>query len=414
MRVAIVSEHASPLAALGEQDTGGQNVHVAELAAALGARGHEVVVHTRRSAPGDPETVESAPGVRVHHVDAGPPHPLGKDDLPPYMGEFAERLAEAWNRDRPHIVHAHFWMSGRAALDAAARTGIPVVQTFHALGAEKRRHQGPDDTSPPERESTERDVAHRVDRIVATSGQERRELRTWNVAHNRITVIPCAVDCGSFRPEGPAAERGDRPRILTLGRLVPRKGIRTAIGALAGVPDAELVVVGGAPPERIDADPEIAALRASAGDAGVADRVVFTGGVPRSRVPELLRSADIAVSVPWYEPFGMSTVEAMACGVPVIASHVGGHLDTVVQGVTGRLIPARDARALAYWIRLLLADPVTRESLGIAAADRAAVRYTWPLVARQTEDCYVGVLRERGRELPGPGGESSALAAGGV
>ncbi|GAA1784132.1 MULTISPECIES: glycosyltransferase [Streptomonospora] len=414
MRIAMVSEHASPLAALGEQDTGGQNVHVAELAAALGARGHEVVVHTRRSGPDEPENVELAPGVRVHHVDAGPPHPLSKDELLPYMGEFAERLAEAWQRDRPDIVHAHFWMSGRAALDAAAPTGTPVVQTFHALGTEKRRHQGPDDTSPPERESVERAVAHGVDRIVATSGQERRELRTWNVARNRIAVVPCAVDCEAFRPEGPAAERGDRPRILTLGRLVPRKGIRTAIGALAGVPDAELVVAGGAPPERIDEDPEIAALRASAEEAGVADRVVFTGGVPRSRVPELLRSADIAVNVPWYEPFGMSTVEAMACGVPVIASHVGGHLDTVVQGVTGRLVPPRDARALAYWIRMLLADPVTRESLGIAAADRAAVRYTWPRVARQTEDCYASVLRERGREVPEPAGEAAALAAGGV
>ncbi|MFD0776272.1 glycosyltransferase, partial [Streptomonospora algeriensis] len=154
--------------------------------------------------------------------------------------------------------------------------------------------------------------------------------------------------------------------------------------------------------------------RESAEEAGVADRVVFTGGVPRARVPELLRSADLAVNVPWYEPFGMSTVEAMACGVPVIASHVGGHLDTLVQGVTGRLVPPRDARTLAYWMRVLLGDPVTRESLGIAAADRAAVRYTWPLVARQTEECYESVLRERGREVPETGGASAAMAPGGV
>nr|WP_155999403.1 glycosyltransferase [Streptomonospora sp. PA3] len=410
----MVSEHASPLAALGEEDTGGQNVHVAGLARALGARGHDVVVHTRRTAPDQPETVEFAPGARVHHVAAGPPEPLSKDELPPHMGEFAAGLAEEWRRHTPDVVHAHFWMSGRAALEAAAERGVPVVQTFHALGTEKRRHQGPDDTSPPERERTEHDIAHRVDRVVATSSQERRELRTWNVPHNRIAVVPCAVDPDLFRPEGAAAERGERPRILSLGRLVPRKGIRTIIGALAGVPDAELVVAGGAPPERIGDDPQIAALRADAEEAGVADRVVFTGGVPRSQVPELLRSADIAVNVPWYEPFGMSTVEAMACGVPVIASHVGGHLDTVVQGVTGRLVPPRDARALAYWLRMLLADPVTRESLGIAAADRAAVRYTWPLVARQTEECYHSVLRERGREVPETTGASAAMAPGGV
>ncbi|MFD0775859.1 glycosyltransferase, partial [Streptomonospora algeriensis] len=250
MRIAMVSEHASPLAALGEEDTGGQNVHVAGLAKALGARGHEVVVHTRRSSPEAPETVEFAPGVRVHHVDAGPPRPLGKDELPPHMGDFADHLIRQWARRTPDVVHAHFWMSGRAALDAAAATGVPVLQTFHALGTEKRRHQGAEDTSPRERVRTEYDIAHRADRVVATSSQEKRELRTWNVAQNRITVVPCAVDPAMFSPEGPAAERGERQRILSLGRLVPRKGIRTVIGALAGVTDAELVVVGGAPPDR--------------------------------------------------------------------------------------------------------------------------------------------------------------------
>lgn len=403
----MVSEHAGPLAALGEEDTGGQNVHVAGLARALAARGHEVVVHTRRSDPAAPETIEFAPGARVHHISAGPPQPIGKDHLPPYMGEFAARLAEEWQRETPDVVHAHYWMSGRAALEAAAATGTPVLQTFHALGTEKRRHQGREDTSPRERERTEADIARRADRIVATSSVEQRELRTWNVAPGRITVVPCAVDPESFCPEGPVAERGERPRILTLGRLVPRKGIRTIIGALAGVPDAELVIAGGAPPEQAAQDPQITALRAAAETAGVADRVRFTGGVPRSRVPELLRSADLAVSVPWYEPFGMSTVEAMACGTCVLASHVGGHLDTVVHGVTGHLVPPRDARTLAYWIRTLLADPVTKESLGIAAADRAAVRYTWPLVARQTEQCYESVLRERGRPVPGTGSDAA-------
>ncbi|QBI54507.1 glycosyltransferase [Streptomonospora litoralis] len=414
MRIAMVSEHAGPLALLGEEDTGGQNVHVADLARALGARGHEVTVHTRRTRAEDPETVEFAPGVRVHHVSAGPPRPLSKDELPPHMGEFAEHLRAEWSRSSPDIAHAHYWMSGSAALEAGGATGTPVVQTFHALGVDKSRHQGEDDTSPSEREQVEADVARRVDRVVATSSLERRELRSWNVDSRRITVVPCAVDPELFRPEGRSAERGERFRILSLGRIVPRKGIRTLIGALAGVPEAELVVAGGAAPERMDADPHIAGLRAAAEEAGVADRVAFTGGVPRSEVPGLLRSADLCVNVPWYEPFGMSTVEAMACGVCVIASNVGGHLDTVVQGVTGRLVPPRDARTLAYWIRMLMADPVTRESLAIAGADRAAVRYTWPLVARQTEQCYESVLLERGREAHRPTGAAAVPTTGGV
>jgi len=412
VRIAMVSEHASPLAALGEEDTGGQNVHVADLARALGARGHHVVVHTRRTAPDQPDTIAFAPGADVHHVTAGPPHPLRKDDLPPHMDAFAARLAQHWRRTPPDIIHAHYWMSARAALQAARETGTPVIATFHALGVEKRRHQGRADTSPPERETAEADIAHRADAVIATSSAEERELRSWNLARDRIRVVPCGVDPDLFHPQGPTAQRGKRPRILALGRLVPRKGVRTLIGALAGVPGAELVVAGGAPPARIRQDPRIAALRACAREAGVAERVVFTGGLDRSDVPALLRSADIAVSAAWYEPFGMSTVEAMACGVPVIASNVGGHLDTVVSGVTGCLVPPRDARTLAYWIRVLLSDPVTRDSLGIAAADRVRARYTWPLVARQSEQCYTGVLAGRGRAVAAPAAAPAAAPGG--
>src|SRR3954467_1626489 len=95
MRIAMVSEHASPLAALGGVDAGGQNVHVAALAEAMGRRGAEVVVHTRRDDPSLPERVEMAPGVVVHHVDAGPAETVPKDDLLPYMGTFAEQLPPA-------------------------------------------------------------------------------------------------------------------------------------------------------------------------------------------------------------------------------------------------------------------------------------------------------------------------------
>lgn len=162
MRIALVSEHASPLATLGGVDAGGQNVHVAALAVALAERGNEVVVHTRRTSPGQPEAVPMAPGVTVEHVPAGPAEPLPKDELLPYMPEFGEHLARRWKAEPPDVAHAHFWMSGLATLTAAEPLRIPVVQTYHALGTVKRRWQGEADTSPPSRLAIERDIGRRA------------------------------------------------------------------------------------------------------------------------------------------------------------------------------------------------------------------------------------------------------------
>ena len=134
LRIAMVSEHASPLAVLGGVDAGGQNVFVASLAAALGARGHQVIVHTRRDDAGLPRRVAFAPNVWVEHVDAGPARPAPKDELLPWMDDFATQLYAAWVAEPPDVVHSHFWMSGRAALAAARPLGIPVAHTFHALG----------------------------------------------------------------------------------------------------------------------------------------------------------------------------------------------------------------------------------------------------------------------------------------
>src|SRR3954465_1558448 len=271
MRIAMVSEHASPLAALGGVDAGGQNVHVAALAEAVARRGAEGVGHTRRAAPGLPERVEMAPGVIVHHVDAGPPRPVPKDELLPYMGVFAEQLVEAWRSDRPDVVHAHFWMSGHAAMLAARERPVPVVQTFHALGVVKRRYQGDDDTSPEERFRIERDLVRRADEIVATCTDEVFELVRLGAARSKLTVVPCGVDLELFSPDGPRRRRrAGMRRILCVGRLVQRKGIGNVIEALAELPDTELLVAGGPPREDLAHDPEARRLPAVAQRGGVA------------------------------------------------------------------------------------------------------------------------------------------------
>lgn len=398
MRIDLVSEHASPLAAIAGADAGGQNVHVAELARALGRRGHRVRVHTRRDCPELPDRVRAAPGVTVEQVPAGPPTPLPKDELLPFMPEFGAHLARRWRAQPPDVVHAHFWMSGLAARHGVrdirdargvhrgnANSPLPVLQTFHALGVVKRRHQGAADSSPPSRLRLEAGLAREMELIIATCSDEVRELVGLGAPAQRIAVVPCGVDLDRFTPRGPRALRGGRHRILSLGRVVQRKGVETTVRALAQVPDAELVIAGGGD---ATADAELARLVTVAQSCGVRDRVSLLGPVPRPDVPALLRSADVVVSVPWYEPFGMVPLEAMACGVPVVASAVGGHLDTVADGRTGALVPPREVHALARRLRELLADPARLAGMGVAAAARARSCYGWDRVAEETELLY--------------------------
>jgi glycosyltransferase involved in cell wall biosynthesis len=403
----MVSEHASPLAAIGSVDAGGQNVHVESLARALSRAGHEVTVYTRRDSAALPERVTMTSGVVVEHLDVGPAEPVPKDSLLPLVGELGAALRARLAADVPDLVHAHFWMSGLAALSATYGSDVPVVQTFHALGVTKRRFQGAQDTSPSARIGMERALARDVDRILATSADEVGELLRMGTARARISVVPSGVDVEHFTPDGPAAGRGDRPRVLCVGRLVPRKGFETVIRALAATPEAELVIAGGPPAAALGADPEARRLMRVAERLGVADRVLLVGAVARPDMPALLRSADLVVCTPWYEPFGIVALEAMACGVPVVASATGGFLDTVVDGATGTLVPPRRPDRLADAMRRLLAEPYWREAYGTAGVDRARSRYSWDRIAVDTLAVYEDLLGLDASELEPAAGSSA-------
>ncbi|MGQ4615929.1 glycosyltransferase [Nocardia sp. R7R-8] len=396
MKIAMVSEHASPLAVLGGVDAGGQNVHVAELSAALCRQGHEVTVFTRREEADAPHTVTAEPGYRVVHVPAGPARPLPKDELLPHMVEFGVFLREQWRELRPDVVHAHFWMSGLAALSGARIADLPVVQTFHALGVVKRRHQGANDTSPADRVRLERLIAQQTDRIIATCTDEVFELARMGVPRSRTSVIPCGVDLEQFTPDGPTEPKSAEHRMISVGRLVPRKGFDTAITALTSLHDTELVLVGGPDDTELADDPEGKRLLALADELGVRDRLHMLGRVPRTRIAPLLRSADVAVCTPWYEPFGMTPLEAMACGVPVVATAVGGLIDTVVDGVTGRLIPPHEPAELAAAVGDLLTTSGLPEQYGRAGRERVETRYSWDRIATETLHAYRRVIARAG------------------
>jgi D-inositol-3-phosphate glycosyltransferase len=269
---------------------------------------------------------------------------------------------------------------------AARQIGIPVVQSFHELG----EIEAGDGT--PSRSGYERALGRAVDRVVAQSQDEARGLVRLGVPRARLTVVPAGVDSIRFSPDGPAAERDpERPRILSVGRLVEGKGFGDVIQALRYVPGAEVVVIGGPPPEQLPADPGARKLRALAEKLQVADRFRLVGRVPFADMPRWYRSADLLVAAPWQGQFDASALEAMACGVPIVGTVVGGLTDTVVDGLTGDLVPARDPRALGGALRRLVNDKVRRFAYATAALDRARQAYSWKRVAAQVGSVYGAV-----------------------
>jgi D-inositol-3-phosphate glycosyltransferase len=409
-RIAMISEHASPLAVLGGVDAGGQNVYVAHVARQLAAAGDRVDVYTRRDGPEPADVVELAPGVRVIHVPAGPPNAVPKEELLPYMAEFRDWMIRDWVRNgrRYDLVHAHFFLSGLVAADLKERLDVPFAITFHALGRVRRQFQGANDTFPTERFAIEQRVAAEADRIIAECPQDREDLiRLYDADPARISIVPCGFDPDEFSPRNRVAARReldldpDEPIVLQLGRIVPRKGVDTVIRGVGSLRrehdlDARLLIVGGSAREPdLAGDPEMARLAAIARDEGIADRVTFVGRRDRSELATFYAAADVFVSTPWYEPFGITPVEAMACGTPVIGSDVGGIKFTVRDAETGYLVPSNDPAALADRIARIVGDPAIRLRLSTQAIRRANELFTWRHVTHQVGAIYDEIIATR-------------------
>jgi D-inositol-3-phosphate glycosyltransferase len=395
VRLAMISEHASPLASLGGEDSGGQNVYVAELARRLGEMGHQVDVFTRRDSELLPAVVPFGEGVRVVNLPAGPARSVPKDELLPFMASFRDAFYRFAREEAAayDLVHANFWMSGWVACEAKRDLGLPFAQTFHALGEIKRREQGENDTSPLERRAVEGWILDEVDLVLATCPAEVEELTTlYDADPSRLTVVPCGVDHRTFRPVVRDAARemlglSERPTVVYVGRLVARKGVDALVEAFALLPgrlDARLVIVGGEP----GGSPEAARLATLAEERSISGRVRFAGSRPQEDLRHYYGAADVVVSVPHYEPFGMTPLEAMACGKPVVGSRVGGIKMSVADGETGYLVPPRDPKAVAERVRRLLSDPALQLRLGRAARRRIEEHYTWERVATLAADAF--------------------------
>jgi glycosyltransferase involved in cell wall biosynthesis len=413
----MISEHASPVALLGGVDAGGQNVYVDAVSRGLVAHGYETDVFTVRGELAQPRVVAWADGVRVIEIPVGAGAPLPKDALWPHMPAFRDAIERFADRELEGtgytLIHGNFWMSGWVAAELGPRWRTPTVQIFHATGVTKLREQGAADTSPSGRIDAEKAVVRTVDRLIAQCPAERDELLAdYGARADQIALIPSAVDTDRFRPVARSAARREleidpaAEMIVYVGRIVPRKDVRTVIRALARlkarrhaadvVAMPTLIVVGGET-ERPDpvATPEIGVLRSLAAELGVLDQVRFVGRRQPDELHLWYAAADVAVTTPWYEPFGLTPLEAMACGTPVIGSRVGGIAFTVADGETGFLVPPRDPEALCARLEEVLRDPARRVRMGQAGRARVLDSFTWQQVALRTAALYDDVSTGR-------------------
>lgn len=422
-RIALISEHACPLAQSGGVDCGGQNVYVANVARQLAGRGWSVDVFSRRDSPGQPVITEWLPGIRVISVPAGPARGIPKEELLPHIGEFAAWMQRfmRWQARPYDIVHANFFMSAWVGVELRRAFGIPLVVTFHALGRVRRAHQNGADGFPDARFAMEQEAMDEADLIVAECPADLADMqRFYRVDANRVRIVPCGFDPAEFHPLSRRLSRrllgmpANEFSVLQLGRMVPRKGVDTVTESIAVLRDryeipAVLYIVGGdsRKPDP-DSTPEIGRLARIATELDIRDNVRFVGQRDRHELAHYYSAANVFVTTPWYEPFGITPLEAMACARPVVGADVGGIRFSVVHGKTGFLVPPRDPVALAGYLARLYRNRGLAQAMGQAGHARARARFTWSIVVDQLAAVYREAARSVGAEPTEAGDYTSA------
>ena len=440
IRIAFLSEHASPVALLGGEDAGGQNVYVDEVSRNLGRLGYAVDVFTRRDNPDAPEIIEWASNVRIINLTAGPATFLLKDELWQFMPAFRDALLDFIERNEtPYdLLHGNFWMSGWVATELQNRLNIPAIQIFHAMGKTKQKHQGSADTSPQERIDVESQIIRSVQCMIAQCPSEWAELvHDYGADPARVEIIPSAVNTRVFHPIPQAEARQrlglaqDAFIVVYVGRMLPRKDVRNVVRGMAQLvqdckhqtamygttfPPLHLLLVGGETTEPdAHATPEFAVLQQLIAELGISEYVTFVGKRQQNVLHIYYCAGNVSVTTPWYEPFGLTPLEGMACGRPVIGSAVGGITYTVADEETGFLVPPQSPNALAERLYQLLIEPERCIRMGQAARERVEREFSWETVAQRTSKLYESVLAAHRQPLQMPllaGRESQSMREG--
>jgi D-inositol-3-phosphate glycosyltransferase len=408
VKIAVISAHTCPLAALGGKETGGMNVYVRETCRELGRQGVEVDIFTRSQNSKIPRVVRLERGVRVFHIPAGPEAPYDKYCLIEHLGEFLGGILR-YSHGGYDLIHSHYWISGVVALELRERWRAPIVHMYHTLGFLKNRVA----RTRGEHERTIRiqwewEVARRVDALVASHPLE-RALLIWHydAIPDRVKVIPCGVDLSLFRPIN--RERAyealclePRAWLLFVGRLEPIKGLDTLLKAIELLKRQEedelgrpaLLIIGGNK-ARADVSGLEGELQEQVTGMGLQQSVFLMGSKPQVELPLYYSASEACILPSRYESFGMVALEAMACGRPVIASRVGGLSYTVRDGETGFLIPEGDAETLSNKIGILLSDSNLRRQLGKNALKHAR-EFQWEKIVASLLGLYRDLLLKHG------------------
>ena len=408
-RLAVLSLHTSPLAQPGTGDGGGMNVYVRELTAALARSGATCDVFTRAWSPDLPPVVQVEPGLRVHHVPAGPLTTLPKEALPAVVDEFTQGVLGRMtspasfgldDEDGPFTsVHANYWLSGLSGHVIKHELGLPLVCTFHTLDRVKAESM-PEEVEadmPHRRAEAEASIIECSDAVLASCSVEAEQIASlYGADPDRIRIVPLGVDHAFFGPgHRPQARRAlglplDGRLLLFVGRIQPLKCADCAVETLAelrqpGDEPYRLVVVGG--PSGPHGEKSLQGLIDLADARGVRDRVHLIDPQPHELLSSYYRAADVCIVPSRSESFGLVALEAAACGTPVVASAVGGLTTLVDHGRTGFLVEDPTPERYAAAVRRVFDAPLVAERLSTASVLRAR-RYTWRAAAGALLDLH--------------------------
>ncbi len=411
--IALISEHGDPAAEIGKDAAGGQNVYVRQVGEALAKLGWQVDMFTRKSSPYDPTIVQHSAHCRTIRLTAGPETYIPRDELFQYMPEFVKAFQKFQQKEGTNypLAHTNYWMSGWVGLQLQRSQNIQLLHTYHSLGAVKYLAVDEIPEIAKTRLEVEKQILEQSQRVVATSPQERNDLRKLVSDLGQIDIVPCGTDIGNFRPISKAEARkqlgipAKEKVVLYVGRFDKRKGIETlvrAMGELRSKLDRgeeidpqhlKLLVVGGSDPLEADGA-ERRRIEEIVTELDLIANTEFVGMVGHDRLPLYYTAADVCVIPSHYEPFGLVAIEAMACGTPVVASDVGGLKFTVISEETGLLVPAQDVDGFANAIERILTDDIWTRKIRKQASARVQQNFSWAGVAVQLSDLYRHLLAQ--------------------
>lgn len=404
-RIMMISTHGyvASQPELGKPDTGGQVVYVLELSKCLARMGYHVDIYTRQFEE-QPAHEQVANRVQLVRIPCGPPTFVPKETLCDAIPEWVTKaLAHIRQQKLSYqFINSHYWDAGLAGQAIANKLGIPHLHTPHSIGSWKRDNMP---GTPAEREARW-NFAHRIreekviydecDVLIATTPLQREVLCNgeYDAPLEKVRVVPPGYDDSRFYPVSIATRRtlqtelGLQGRIiLALGRLARNKGydllIRAMAPVFARVPDAKLLLAIGSTQLNPDEQAQLSALQRLATELGIADRILFHDYLPDDALADYYRAADVFALSSRYEPFGMTAIEAMACGTPTVVTTEGGLWEQVTWGLEAIYANPNDTEAFGHAICEVLQYPQVYNQLAKYGSQKARERFTWNGVAQQ-------------------------------